>query len=86
MRNSVTEVIPGDPTHLPELSTPLELEWYTPQEQCDVCPSQSYYMVVFDTGNLFFCNHHYRKNEALIFDNALDIIDEYELLGGSGKG
>jgi hypothetical protein len=85
MRRSVTELPPTDPANLPELTSPLELEWYTPNETCDVCPSQSYYMVVFDTGNLFFCNHHFKKNEALIFEKALDIVDESELLNPSNR-
>ena len=84
---SMTEAQETSSNEIPEvLTAPIEVEWYTPKVTCDSCVSQSYYMVVFDTGNLFFCNHHYKKNEALIFDNALDIIDEYELLGGPGKG
>lgn len=81
----MTEIVPTDPTQLPELSSPLELEWYTPDERCDACLAQSYFMVVFDSGNLFFCNHHYNENEALIFEKALDIVDESELLGSSKK-
>jgi hypothetical protein len=57
-----------------------ELIWYTVLETCDVCPSQSYFMVVLESGNLFFCNHHFKKNEAVIFEGALDIVDESELL------
>lgn len=64
---------------LPE-SGSEELEWYTPKETCDACGSQSYYMVVFDAGNLFFCSHHFKKNEAVIFEKAFDIVDESELL------
>ena len=85
MRNSVTELPPTDPANLPELTSPLELEWYTPQEFCDACPSQSYFMVVFDTGNLFFCNHHFTKNEAVIFEKALDIVDESELFKSENR-
>ena len=69
-----------DTTEIPEaLTAPLDVVWYTPQVKCDSCVSQSYYMVVFDTGNLYFCNHHYVKNEALIFDKAHDVVDESEL-------
>ena len=85
MRDSVTELPPTDPANLPELTSPLELEWYTPDERCDVCESQSYYMVAFDSGNLFFCIHHFKKNEALIFEKANDVVDESELLGSSAK-
>lgn len=81
----MTEVSPTDPANIPELSSPLDLEWYTPNERCDSCSSQSYFMVVLDTGNLFFCKHHFKKNEAVIFELAHDIIDESELLGSSSK-
>lgn len=57
-----------------------ELIWYTALEQCDLCTSQSYFMMVLESGNLFFCNHHFKKNEAVIFEKALDIVDESELL------
>ena len=57
-----------------------ELIWYTALEQCDLCSSQSYFMVVLESGNLFFCNHHFKKNEAVIFEKALDVVDESELL------
>lgn len=77
---SKTEVTLGDPAGVPALSSPIDVEWYTPAELCDSCFSQSYYMVVFDTGNLFFCRHHFNKNEALIFEKAFDIVDESELL------
>lgn len=77
---SKTEVTLGDPAGVSALTSPIDVEWYTPAELCDSCSSQSYYMVVFDTGNLFFCRHHFNKNEALIFEKALDIVDESELL------
>lgn len=78
---SMTDAAKVDPADIPEaLTAPYEVEWYTPQHQCDACVSQSYYMVVFETGNLFFCKHHFTKNEALIFEKALDIVDESELL------
>jgi hypothetical protein len=79
MVTSVTEALPKEPDIPEVLTAPIEVEWYTPHQKCDACPSQSYFMVVFDTGNLYFCNHHFKKNEALIFDIALDVIDEFEL-------
>lgn len=79
--DSATEASKVDPSDIPEsLTAPLDFEWYTPKVSCDACVSQSYYMVIFETGNLYFCNHHYVKNEALIFEKALDIVDESELL------
>lgn len=77
------ELSPTDPANIPELTSPLELEWYTPRERCDACLSQSYYMIVLEVGNLFFCNHHFRKNEAVIFEQALDVVDEFELFDSS---
>jgi hypothetical protein len=57
-----------------------EIAWLTPDERCDLCVSQSYYMVVFEAGSLFFCKHHFDKNEEAIFERALDVVDESELL------
>jgi len=79
MNNLPAKTPASDPVTVPSLSESVALDWYTPQELCDSCPSQSYFMVVFESGNLFFCRHHYSKNEALIFEWALDVVDESEL-------
>jgi hypothetical protein len=60
-----------------------ELEWLTSRENCDACGFQAYYLVSFESGSLFFCRHHYLKNEDSFFDSAQDIVDESELLLGS---
>lgn len=57
-----------------------ELVWYTKTERCDQCQAQSYFMVTFKSGDIFLCNHHFHKNEAVIFETALDVVDESELL------
>jgi hypothetical protein len=56
------------------------LEWLTTKERCDSCGAQAYYVVSFASGSLFFCRHHYLKNEDVFFDEAEDIVDESELL------
>jgi len=78
--SSVTELPNPDTDSIPTLLEVLEVEWHTKLEYCDSCSSQSYYMVTFAAGSLFFCRHHFLKNEALIFEKALDIVDESELL------
>jgi hypothetical protein len=55
-------------------------EWLTETERCDQCGAQSYYMVSFEYGTLFFCHHHYKENEDKLFETAVDIVDESELL------
>lgn len=57
-----------------------ELVWYTTTERCDQCNAQSYYMAVFESGNLFFCYHHFNEHSEKIFESALDVVDESELL------
>jgi hypothetical protein len=57
-----------------------ELEWYTIGERCDQCNAQSYYMVVFESGKLFFCYHHFNQHSEAIFETAIDVVDESELL------
>lgn len=65
---------------LEEAPKEKETEWYTTRERCDQCGAQSYYMVTFSFGNLFFCYHHYRIHEEKLFEVAEDIVDESELL------
>lgn len=56
--------------------------WATRRQVCDVCRFQAYYMVVLESGNLFFCGHHYRRNEVALYEVALEVVDESELMGG----
>lgn len=53
---------------------------YTRGEQCDQCPSQAYYVAVFESGSLFFCKHHFNKNEDALVELAMEIIDESAFL------
>lgn len=56
-----------------------------PTDQCDRCIQKAAYMVVFNSGDLFFCNHHFREYEDVFIDKALDIYDETdEVLMPSG--
>lgn len=78
----MSELPVTDPANIPTtLSEKVEsVEWLTPLEQCDVCEAQSYFMVSFEAGELFLCKHHYMKHEEAIFEKALDVVDESELL------
>lgn len=49
-------------------------------DRCDQCGHQAFYIANFDFGVLNFCGHHYKKNEAFIYDQALDLIDESEFI------
>lgn len=82
----MSDVPVTDPANITTLSqTTEETPWFTPHESCDLCVSQSYYVVVFEAGSLYFCKHHFNANEASFFEKAIDIIDESELLGSSSK-
>jgi ribosomal protein S14 len=60
---------------------PEALEWYTKKERCDQCGvAQAFYRVEFSSGFLFLCRHHFMKHENRIYDEAIDIVDESELL------
>lgn len=42
-------------------------------------------MVVFNSGDLYFCHHHFREHEEVFIDSALDIYDSTdEILMESG--
>jgi ribosomal protein S14 len=73
---SVAEV---EPTHPEEQQ--VELESFTRLELCDQCGvAQSFYRVEFESGFLFLCRHHFMENEAKIFETAIDVVDESDLL------
>jgi len=46
------------------------------RHQCDRCIAKACYMTVFDSGDLYFCNHHFRKHEESIREIAYYVIDE----------
>jgi hypothetical protein len=69
----------SETTQIVKLAHP-EMEYLTPRERCDACGHQAYYRVTFEAGHLFFCRHHYMKQEEAFFEKALDIVDESELL------
>ena len=61
--------------------TSEEIESYTRLELCDQCGvAQSFYRIEFQSGFLFLCRHHYMKHEAKIFEVAVDVVDESDLL------
>ena len=45
-------------------------------DRCDQCGSQAYFAVLLDAGELYFCRHHYLKNESALKEVAIDIIDQ----------
>lgn len=45
-------------------------------DRCDSCGGQAYVSVLFDSSELLFCNHHFRKNEAKLRERATLISDE----------
>jgi hypothetical protein len=57
----------------------------TPKDYCDRCIAKAAYMVVFLSGDLYFCGHHFRENEKHFVNTALNIYDENdEILMESG--
>jgi hypothetical protein len=56
----------------------------TANDRCDKCSSQAYYLTIFDSGELYFCYHHFNKNEEAIREMAYYVIDQSEILF-SGK-
>lgn len=73
---SVAEVEPTEPEE-----QELEIESYTRLERCDQCfVAQAFYRVEFESGFLFLCRHHFMENETKIFETAIDVVDESDLL------
>jgi hypothetical protein len=49
-------------------------------DRCDSCGAQAYVIVKGVNGQLFFCGHHYVKNEEALNKFAYEIIDERLML------
>lgn len=65
----------------PEEPSSEEIESYTRLERCDQCNvAQAFYRVEFSSGFLFLCRHHYMRHEAKMFEIAIDVVDESDLL------
>jgi hypothetical protein len=45
-------------------------------DRCDKCGSQAYFAVLLETGELYFCRHHFIQNESILKELATDIIDQ----------
>lgn len=44
-------------------------------DRCDACPAQAFVYLKGITGELYFCGHHYAKNEKKLKSWAFKIID-----------
>jgi hypothetical protein len=51
-----------------------------PFDLCDSCSAKAFYMVRFVFGELFFCRHHFVKNEDALMEKAYDIYDDSDFL------
>ena len=51
-----------------------------PADRCDSCNAKAFYMVRFETGDLFFCRHHFVKFEDALIEKAYEIFDDTDYL------
>ncbi len=51
-----------------------------PTDRCDSCNAKAFYMVRFETGELFFCRHHFLKYEDALMQKAYDIYDDLDFI------
>ncbi|CAB5221862.1 hypothetical protein UFOVP359_106 [uncultured Caudovirales phage] len=45
-------------------------------DRCDRCGAQAFVLVKGVAGELYFCGHHYSKNEEALIKFSYEIIDE----------
>jgi len=45
-------------------------------DRCDACQAQAFVIVKGVSGELYFCGHHYAKNEKALETFAYEVIDE----------
>ena len=63
------------------MNTTLEAPRLTAHDRCDRCGAQAYVKVILQAGGeLLFCAHHARANEAALRDIAAEVIDETDRL------
>jgi hypothetical protein len=49
--------------------------------RCDVCGSQAYVLVIFESENsLTFCGHHWNQYAEKLIALAIDVVDETDKL------
>jgi hypothetical protein len=52
----------------------------TAHDRCDRCIAQAMYMVTLQSGELYFCGHHFREYETILIDIAVDIYDSSDVI------
>lgn len=45
-------------------------------DRCDQCGAQAYVSVLFKSGELLLCSHHFHANEETIQMQAIEVHDE----------
>ena len=61
-----------------DTEAPKTMKVIGPLERCDRCIAKAVFMVVFNSGDLYFCAHHFREHEDNFMETALDIYDEHD--------
>jgi ribosomal protein S14 len=54
----------------------------TAHDRCDQCGAQAYFLSIFESGELYFCRHHFLKNEEMIRELAYHVVDQSGTLIG----
>jgi len=52
----------------------------TASDRCDQCLAQAWVIVKNDTGELYFCSHHFNSHESKLKEWAKEILDERNFL------
>lgn len=48
----------------------------TIEDRCDACTAQAYVYVLFESGDLLFCLHHWKEHQNNVAEAAKDVLDE----------
>ena len=49
-------------------------------DRCDRCGAQAFVLVKGVAGELYFCGHHYAKNEDALIKFSYEIVDERDFI------
>lgn len=62
------------------IEAPAKERYLKISDRCDKCYAQAFVLVKFINGNLYFCGHHFAKNELQLIESSYEIIDEREYI------
>jgi hypothetical protein len=52
----------------------------TAEDRCDSCTAAAQVVFTFESGSLYFCGHHAKKNKDVLLDKSLSVWDPNNII------